>query len=213
MELDDWCFTLEGLKWVLSTDNFQLFCVSLLDTFENEGEKFGQHIENFEVMFLDGHFHIETSEFAQMSVCIGIFSSEDWSNFKHAIEVTTESHLLVKLWALSEARWLVEIFECEYVGTTFRCTTDHFWGMDLNETVFHHEFSVKSAHSRLEFKDSLVCWDTQINDTVVESDILLDDWVFLAFLLLFLWTTETTFFFLVSNQSASIIDLERQNWS
>jgi len=160
MELDNWSFTNERLKWVLGTDDFQLLCVSFFNTFEKIGEHVGQHIKYFEIMLLNGHFHIETCELAQMSVGVGIFSSEDWSNLEDTIKITTESHLLIELWTLSKTSGLVEIFECEYVGASLRCTTDHFWGMNLNEIVFHHKFSIKSADSGLESKDGLVCWDT-----------------------------------------------------
>lgn len=166
-------------------------------------------------MLLDGHLHIEASELAQMSVGIGILGSEDWSNFEYAIKVTAECHLLIKLWTLSEARWLIEVLEGEYVRATLRSTTDHFWGVDLNEPVLKHEFSIEPANTGLKLEDGLVSWNTQVDDTVVKSDILINNWELLSTLFLlfiFFWTT-AHFLFLVSDKSAGIVDLEWENWS
>jgi hypothetical protein len=96
-------------------------------------------------MFLNGHFHIESCKFTKMSIGVRIFSSENWSNLENTIKVTAKCHLLVELGALGEASFLTEVFEGENVGTTFGSSTDHLWGMDLDEVFLEHEISVESA--------------------------------------------------------------------
>jgi hypothetical protein len=55
-----------------------------------------------------------------MSICERIFCSEDWSNFDYSFEITTDSHLLIKLGTLSETCRPIEVFEGENFTTSFR---------------------------------------------------------------------------------------------
>jgi hypothetical protein len=59
--------------------------------------------------------------------------------------------------------------------------------MDLNESIIKHEFSVKSADTGLKLEDGVVSWYSEINNSIVKSDVLLDNNT-LVFLLL-LWSS------------------------
>ena len=85
--------------------------------------------------------------------------------------------------------------------------------MDLNEAVVEHEFSVDLADAGLKSEDGLVGWHTQINDTVVETNILTHNGhlVFLT-LLFFLVATSTALSLLIQHQARRVFDLERKNW-
>lgn len=87
------------------------------------------------VVFLDGHFEIETSEFAHVTMSESVFCSEDRANFEHSFEVTLNAHLLVKLRRLGKACILLEVLELEDVGTTFGRASNQFRSMDFNEVL------------------------------------------------------------------------------
>lgn len=84
--------------------------------------------------------------------------------------------------------------------------------MDLNKVIVEHELSVDLAETGLEAEDSLVCWNTKINDTVVKTHILAHDGhsgsIFLFFFVS--WLSSFAFCFLIENLSACIFDLERK---
>jgi hypothetical protein len=111
--------------------------------------------------------------------------------------------LLVELWTLSQASFLSEVLELKDIRTTFRGTTDHLWGVNLNEIILDHEVSVKFADSRLKLKNGLIGWYSQVDDSVVKSDILLDNSTFG-----FTVSIATILSSLVSAKSACIINLE-----
>ena len=120
VELKDGVSTLEFLEGVLIIDNAKFTSISDLHLREHEDEELTNQVEYFEVMVLEFHLKIETSEFTQVAVGVGVLGAENWSNFEDTLQITAESHLLVKLRGLSEASILLEVFEVEYVGTTFR---------------------------------------------------------------------------------------------
>lgn len=83
--------------------------------------------------------------------------------------------------------------------------------MNFREVVFIHEFSEKLGNCSLESHDSMVCWNSQINNSVVKSDILLDDSSF-NFAIIFDAFTLTSFILLIGDKSGSIFNLERKHW-
>ena len=44
--------------------------------------------------------------------------------------------------------------------------------MNLDEVFGVHEIAVDLANARLQAENRLVCWNTQINDAVVQADVL-----------------------------------------
>jgi hypothetical protein len=115
---------LEWFEGILFIDSFKFFCESLFKSFEDIDEHVGQEIKNFKVVLLELHLYIEACEFTQVPVGVGVFSSENGSNFKHSLEVTTNNHLFVKLRALSQASFLTKVVQSEHIGTSFTCTTN-----------------------------------------------------------------------------------------
>ena len=70
-------------------------------------------------MVLKFHFKIKACELAQMSVRVGVLSSEHGSDLENALKITTQSHLLVELGALGKTCILFEVFQTEHVCTSF----------------------------------------------------------------------------------------------
>ena len=70
MELDNWSLALEVLERILLFNDFNFLLVTLLDACEDMDEQVGQHVQHFEVVFLDRHLHIETCELAQVAICV-----------------------------------------------------------------------------------------------------------------------------------------------
>jgi hypothetical protein len=85
--------------------------------------------------------------------------------------------------------------------------------MDLNEISLEHEISVESADTGLDLENGLICWNSQVNNSIVESDVLLNDGTLLLALFgLFFSSTGAIFGGLVGDESACIFDLEWQDW-
>lgn len=145
-----------------------------------------------------------------MSVCVWVFSSEDWANFEDSLHITTKHHLLVELWGLSQACFLIEILQSEYIGTTFWGTSDELGGVDFDEVLGVEELSEEHADCGLESHESLVGWHSQIDNSIVQSHILIHNCVFVAFFLFFSLST-FLFIFLILYSSASIFKLEWEN--
>jgi len=94
--------------------------------------------------------------------------------------------------------------------------------VNFDEAVLVHVLSVQLADTRLKSEDSLVSGDSQVDDSVVESHVLLDTRELLVFLLtrlllLFLLLLDllrsgVAFMSLVHNNSACVSYLERKDW-
>lgn len=154
-------------------------------------------------MLLEHHFNIQTCELTQMSVGIWILSSENWTNFENSLHITTENHLFVELWGLGQACFLIEILQSEYISTTLWCTSNEFWGVNFDKVLGIEELSEEEADGGLESHKSLIGWYSQIDNSIVQSHILIHNCVFVAFFYFFTLAT-FLFFFLILNSSASI---------
>jgi hypothetical protein len=53
-----------------------------------------------------------------VTICVGVLSTEDRTDFKYSLHITTEDHLLVKLRRLSKACFLSEVVKAENICTT-----------------------------------------------------------------------------------------------
>jgi len=53
-------------------------------------------------MFVNSHFEIETDEFGHVSMSVGVFSSENGSDFVDSFHVSCDTHLLGQLRTLGE---------------------------------------------------------------------------------------------------------------
>ena len=85
--------------------------------------------------------------------------------------------------------------------------------MDLNKVIVEHKLAVNLTNARLKAENGLVRRYAQINDTIVESHILIHDSLSIAILFLLLtccWSF-LHFSFLVKDLSASILNLEGED--
>lgn len=85
--------------------------------------------------------------------------------------------------------------------------------MNLDEVVLHHELSVEAADCRLDLENGLVGGHSQVDDSVVQTDVLVHDSTFLLsiFGLFFVGGGSTHLSNLIMDNSACILDLERKN--
>src|SRR5258708_38436250 len=101
-ELQCFLFPLELLSGKLRSDGIYLFLVSLLQVLKQVLEKAVQQLEHFVVVLLYSHFQIQSNKLRQVTMGIGIFRTENWSNLIHALKVCRDGHLLVELWRLCQ---------------------------------------------------------------------------------------------------------------
>ena len=202
-------------------DCFQLLFAPLSDVLKNEGPEFPEELQNFEVVLLDRHFEIQSDELAHVSVGERVLSSEDWADFKDSLEVTHNTHLLVKLGRLGQTSLPVEILELEDVGASFRAPSDHLGSMDFYKVVLEQELPEKLTDGGGNPEDGLFGLGAKIDDSVVQSGLHLDDGLlFLLLALLCLLSLFGLLFFLfillvvkliALNFSAGVGDLQRQS--
>ena len=147
VKLHNWYSTLKLLEWILLVNDIQLSCISCLKFSEHESHQISDEIQYLKVMVLKFHLHIKSSELTKMSISVRILSTEDWTNLEHSLQVTTEGHLLVKLWTLSKACIPFEVFKFKDICTTFRGSCNQFWSVDLNKVIIEHEFTIELAYT------------------------------------------------------------------
>lgn len=124
VKLDNRVGTFELLEGVLVVNDGKFLGMSLLEVLGQVNDHVADKVEHLKVMVLDLHFHIEASELAQMPVGVGVFSTENGADFKDALHIAAEGHLLVELGGLRETSILLEVLEAEHVCATFRGTSD-----------------------------------------------------------------------------------------
>ncbi len=101
---------------------FKFVLETRLKVFENIREHICESIHQLMVVFFNHHFQIHSCKFTQMSVSMTVLSSEDWSNFKHSLKITHNSHLFVELRRLGQTSSFAEIIQFEHIWATFRCS-------------------------------------------------------------------------------------------
>ena len=83
--------------------------------------------------------------------------------------------------------------------------------MNLHKVLLEHEFTVDAADTGLESHDGLVGRHTQIDDSIVKADVLLDNGHLLTILVFLLFGGGlVTLSLLIEHKTACIFDLERQ---
>ena len=86
---------LQRLERVLLVHHTDFSLKSLVQAVEHAHEQLIEDIQHFVVVLLDGHFHVQPGELAQVSVRVRVFGAEHRSNLKHALQITHDGHLLV----------------------------------------------------------------------------------------------------------------------
>ena len=97
-----WVRPSQILKGVLPFHSFDLTSAVFVQTGEDVIEGLVDHVQNFLVRFLKRHLQIQTGELTHVSVSKGILTTEHGPDFKHALHVAHQSHLLVQLRRLLE---------------------------------------------------------------------------------------------------------------
>jgi hypothetical protein len=147
VKLENGFHALEFLEGVLFADDAEFSGVAFLNVLKHEYHQFTNEIQHFEVMVFELHLHIKTSELTQVAVGVRVLSTEDRSDLENTLQVTAESHLLVKLRGLSEASILFKVFQSEHVGAAFGRATNELGGVNLNEIFCEKEFAVDLANT------------------------------------------------------------------
>ena len=61
-------------------------------------------VDDFVVVVLEGHLHVESDELCQVAVGVGVLGPEDPAHREHLPEVGGDGHLLVELRGLGQVR-------------------------------------------------------------------------------------------------------------
>mmetsp|Transcript_18662 Transcript_18662/g.33769 ORF Transcript_18662/g.33769 Transcript_18662/m.33769 type:complete len:263 (+) Transcript_18662:135-923(+) len=145
----------------------------LVDAIKNVDKQVAKDFKDFIIVFFNHHFHIKTSEFAQMSPCVGILGTKDWSRLKDSAKARTSGrHLLVQLRTHGKTGRLTKVVERKDIGSTFGCATNKLWCMNLDKVLANKVFAKQDAHHGFNAKNGLVCRSTQIEPAIVESHFL-----------------------------------------
>merc|ERR1719336_1282932 len=129
-------------------------------------------VNHLMVMIFERHLQVEAHELCEMSVCVGIFCTEDSTHSEHLVEVGGDGHLLVQLRRLSEEGGALEVVHLEHVGSSLGGGADDLRRVDLDEAALGQRVAEESAHSGLESEDGLVGRRAQVEHAVVQPGVL-----------------------------------------
>lgn len=118
-ELDNWDLTFKGFEFELLVNSLQLSSVILLKSAKNIRKELTKEIKQLEVMLLDRHFNIQSNELAHVAMSKRVLSTEHRTNFEHFLEISHDTHLLIKLRRLCKTGFLVEVREVKHIGSSF----------------------------------------------------------------------------------------------
>ena len=161
---------LQELEWfcrILLSYCFNFFCINSLQSFEYLYKHLSNDINNLMVMIIKCHFKIQSHKLSQMSMSIRIFSPKNCSNSIDFIKVSSDGHLFVKLRRLSQIRLAFKVRHFEDICSSFRCSRDDLWGMNLNESFFWQRWSKQITNSCLETKNGLIGRSPEVKYSVV----------------------------------------------
>ena len=97
---------LEILKGMLLPNMLQLGLAPFVDAIKDIQKQVRKDIHNLVVVLFDGHFHIESCKFTQVSWRIGILGSKDGTSRKDSLKSRTRCcHLFVELWTHGQTRF------------------------------------------------------------------------------------------------------------
>ena len=68
------------------------------------GEHVSDGIDDFVVVVLESHFHVEADKLCQVAVGVGVLRPENSAHREHLAKVGGDRHLLVQLRRLSQVR-------------------------------------------------------------------------------------------------------------
>jgi len=79
-------------------------------------EQIPNSVNHLMVMIFERHLQVEAHELCEMSVCVGIFGTEDSTHSEHLVEVGGDGHLLVQLRRLREEGGALEVGRDEEIN-------------------------------------------------------------------------------------------------
>ena len=164
---------LQRLDGVLLRDQHQLVLELIFDSIEYVRKQTAHDIESFVIVLLDCHFEIQAGELTQMSMRVGVFSSEYRADLKDSLEASAgSSHLLVELRRLGQTGVLVKVLQLEHVRPSFRGSPDQLRGVDLGKVALEEIVTKELADSRLNTEDALISGCARIHPSEVECCVL-----------------------------------------
>jgi hypothetical protein len=121
------------------------------------------------IVGVNGHFKIEASVFRQVTVSIGVLSTEDGANLENPTEVGRNSLLLGELRTLGEESTATEVVYGEDCSTTFSGGRLKLRGVDLNEAVLFEGVSEDAGDHGTHTEKRLVGRVSEIEDSGVHA--------------------------------------------
>mmetsp|Transcript_10545 Transcript_10545/g.15079 ORF Transcript_10545/g.15079 Transcript_10545/m.15079 type:complete len:280 (+) Transcript_10545:246-1085(+) len=158
---------------MLLLHSLKFWSALFLKSVKDVNKQISQHIQHLIVMLNDGHFQIQASKLTQVPTCVGVFSTENRSNFEDPLESTTcRSHLLVQLGTHTQTCWFAKVIEGENISSSFTCSRQQFGGVDFHKVLRKQVFTEECTNHRLDTENRLVGRCAKINPAVVKSSFL-----------------------------------------
>mmetsp|Transcript_20252 Transcript_20252/g.34586 ORF Transcript_20252/g.34586 Transcript_20252/m.34586 type:complete len:222 (-) Transcript_20252:867-1532(-) len=130
-----WKFHFKRGDRVLLRDESNVVFVFFLQTSEDRFKHVVHHVQHLVIVFVERHFQIHANEFSHVARCVAVLGTKHRSDFKDAIHIGTDAHLLVKLRRLCKIGMSTKITNVKHIGTAFRFESNHFWCVNFIETL------------------------------------------------------------------------------
>jgi hypothetical protein len=99
---------------------------------------------------------------------VGVLCSEDGTNTINPLSSTSNLKLLVELRALSQVSLLVKVWHSKDIGSSFRCSPNQAWRVELLESVLSQVFAEEIFDRNPNIGDCLTDWCSLVHSRIVE---------------------------------------------
>ena len=136
---------------------------------ENEQEHLVDDVHDLVIVVFESHLEIETGEFGQVPVGVGVLSPKDRSNLVHPLHISSDGHLLSQLRGLCQEGGTTEVVDLEYSGTGFGGSGLKLGGLNLGKSPRIEERSEEIGDAGTNTEDGMGDWASEVNNSVGET--------------------------------------------
>lgn len=151
-----------------------LFLVIGLNTFEDEQEHLVDNVHDLMIVVLESHLEVETGEFGQVPVGVGVLSPENGANLVHPFHISSDGHLLGQLRGLGQEGWTTEVVNLEHGGTGLSGSGLKLGRLDLGEALRIEEGPEEVGDAGTDTEDGVGDRSTEVDNSVGEAGGLAD---------------------------------------
>lgn len=128
----------------------------LLQTLEDMLQHAVEDVQHFMIMVVKLHLQVQTRELGQMAMRIRVLGTENRPDFKHALHIPRDAHLLRELRALREERGPPEVVYLEYCSAGLSPTFLELGRLNLEESLGCEVFAEQRADGATDAEYRLV---------------------------------------------------------